>query len=268
MNTTKKKLLFAVGYIFIALELLRIFGRFIQPAFPDAFAGGLAYQVLFTALAAVGAVLFGKAKAMKPQLAGFGAGVKTGLAIVVVYGLILAATLITDRKTFTASGVQIGMFCTQMLLVGVSEELMFRGLLQNLALDCTGEDTAAAARKGILLSGAFFGLLHLSNILAGVTVMGAAVQAVMAVPMGVILGIIYFRGKNNLLVPILIHGLVDTTTLMSSGGLSGVSTGDVISGLGTGIAQRALGFVMYTALALFLMRKTVMEKAIESRRAK
>lgn len=264
MKEPKKKLLFTAAYIALVLVIIKLAQTFLLPLFANSFLGSLVIQILFAVLAVAGAVLFGKTEGMKLKGKGFGEGMLAGLAFLIIYPILMVASLVSKRTMVTEPVGNIVLFVLKMLLIGVAEEGIFRGVLQNVALEVTGEDTAAAARKGILLAGLVFGLVHLTNMLTGVSVVGTVMQALMAIPMGIVLGAIYFRGCNNILPVILIHALVDGVSFVSSGALSGTTLNDAISDVSTsgGPMAKAATFLVYLALALFLMRKSKMEKAI------
>lgn len=270
MNDPKKKLVFNAIYIALVLLVIKLAQTFIMPLFANPFVGSLVIQILFAVLAVGGAVLFGKTDGMKLQAKGFGAGMRAGLAFLIVYPFILVGSLVTKRAVVTEPVGNIVLFVLKMLLIGVAEEGIFRAVLQNVALEVTGEDTASSARKGILLAGLVFGLVHLTNMFTGVSVAGTVAQAVMAIPLGFVLGAIYFRSCNNILPVLLIHALVDGVSFVTSGALSGTSLNDAITDVSTGggPVSKAASFLGFLALALFLMRKKPMEKAIAARNAR
>lgn len=268
MNDPKKKLLYTALYIALVLVIIKLAQTFIEPLFANRFVGGLLVQILFSVLSVVGAVLFGEVDGLKLRGKGLGDGMMAGLAFLIIFPLMMIASLVAKRTVVTEPTGNIVLFLLKMLLIGVAEEVLFRGVLQNAALEVTGEDSPAAARKGVLLAGAVFGLVHLTNMFTGVSVVGTVVQAVMAIPMGFVLGAIYFRSCNNILPVVLIHALVDGVSFASTGALSGTSLNDAITGLGTegGPLGKAGSLLFYVALALFLMRRSKMEKAIAARK--
>jgi uncharacterized protein len=83
------------------------------------------------------------------------------------------------------------------LIAGVGEELMFRGILQPVLIGALG------IAPGLILASAIFGLLH------AVTVS----YAVLATLVGMYLGWLALA-TNNLLPPIIAHGLYDFVALL------------------------------------------------------
>ena len=76
-------------------------------------------------------------------------------------------------------------FLLNMILVGVAEELVFRGIIAQTLLERYGT-ARAGAWKACLVSGALFGAAHLSNLL-GSEPFGVLMQCVFAASLGVCL---------------------------------------------------------------------------------
>lgn len=120
-----------------------------------------------------------------------------------------------------------------------------------------------------MFANGFVGSLAVQILFTVLAVIGAVIQAVMVIPVGIVLGAIYFRGCNNLLPVVLIHALVDAVSFIASGALSGTTLTDAISGasINGGPLAKVGTLLVYTLLSLFLMRRSKMEKAIAARRA-
>lgn len=85
-------------------------------------------------------------------------------------------------------------FILNMILVGVAEELVFRGIIAQTLLERYGT-ARAGVWKACLVSGVLFGAAHLSNLL-GSEPFGVLMQCVFAASLGVMLAAIYFRTGN------------------------------------------------------------------------
>ena len=120
-----------------------------------------------------------------------------------------------SRNAKVVNGVEVLYFVLTMLLIGWTEEIVFRGLILNLFLD-----RFSKTKKGILgaviLSGVIFGAVHVTNILTGAAVESACVQAVTAAVLGILFGAVYVRSRNLWLV-MLYHALIDFASLMGTG---------------------------------------------------
>jgi membrane protease YdiL (CAAX protease family) len=88
------------------------------------------------------------------------------------------------------------------LLVGLSEEWMYRGLLLVVLIRWFG------TRRGALLSLLLFGVLHLLNLVAGVSVVYSIAQFFITMLIGASLLLAAFATRS-LLIPMLAHAIYD-----------------------------------------------------------
>lgn len=99
------------------------------------------------------------------------------------------------------------------LTIGVVEELLCRGWLQNQFIKKFGND-----RKGvifsIIISGSVFGLMHITNLFYGQDLFTTISQILYAIFMGVSFGAIYYKTKNIWSV-IILHALWDFSVLFA-----------------------------------------------------
>ena len=94
------------------------------------------------------------------------------------------------------------------LLVGVAEEIIFRGFLFN-GMRRTGSLTVA-----VVVSAITFGMGHIVNLLTGHATMETLVQIVFAVAWGFLFTFAYLKG-GSLLPCIAIHGLIDVFSVFA-----------------------------------------------------
>ena len=94
------------------------------------------------------------------------------------------------------------------LLVGVAEEIIFRGFLFN-GMRKTGRLTVA-----IVVSAITFGMGHMVNLLTGHATAETLVQMIFAVAWGFLFTFAYLKG-GSLLPCIAIHGLIDAFSVFS-----------------------------------------------------
>lgn len=88
------------------------------------------------------------------------------------------------------------------LLVGVSEEWMYRGLLLAALSRWFG------LRRGALVSLLLFGALHLLNMISGLTLVYGMLQFGMTILIGATF-VLAAIGSRSLLIPMLMHGIYD-----------------------------------------------------------
>ena len=90
-----------------------------------------------------------------------------------------------------------------MLIPGIWEEIAFRGVILNLQLKRYSQ------RTSIILNGIFFGLFHLTNLLAGFDLYSTLLQVVYASCLGIAFAYMYIKTKS-LLACIITHYLIDS----------------------------------------------------------
>lgn len=101
------------------------------------------------------------------------------------------------------------------LLVGVSEEWMYRGLLLAVLSRWFG------LRRGAMFSLLLFGALHLFNLISGMTLVYGLLQFGMTILIGATF-VLAAIGSRSLLIPMLAHGIydfcvIDTLTSVEAG---------------------------------------------------
>lgn len=96
-----------------------------------------------------------------------------------------------------------------MLLVGLIEELLFRGLLFLAIREKTND------ARALLVSVLSFGILHIVSLLAGQGWMNTLLQIVFALTLGTVFGLVYVK-SGSLLPCILTHSLIDALSLFSA----------------------------------------------------
>ena len=136
-----------------------------------------------------------------------------------------------------------------MAMVGVAEELIFRGVIAQTLLEHFGT-SRVGVWKACLLSGVLFGAAHLSNLL-GSEPFGVLMQCVFAASLGTLFAAVYFR-TGNLWVTVFLHGAMDISSMLI-GGLYGTTTlSESVSGYD---ASMLLTVVVYLLPVAFLLRK-------------
>ena len=140
-------------------------------------------------------------------------------------------------------------FLTTMLLVGITEEFLFRGVIAELLLKKFG-----GSKKGIwtatLLSGLLFGCAHLINLFAGGG-FGVLIQVAVTCFMGMVLTAIYYR-TGNIRVVVFVHAFIDFASLIVSGFFSGQA--GVISTIASYSPIQLIGTIPYIIVLLVLLR--------------
>lgn len=175
------------------------------------------------------------------KLKNFGLGM-----LLLLPSLLFFVTNLTEVnfKTLTPAAVLTALCMA--LGPGVMEEVAFRGLAGSNFMRVWRDEKKLVLI--VTLTALLFGLVHISNILAGAGKAVSFTQAVYSFGAGVLFAAVYLR-TGSLLPSILVHTLVDmsafmTSELMESGGVLSGNSFDpsmLITGL-LGLALAVLGF--------------------------
>ena len=178
----------------------------------------------------------GKAQLLRKRGCGFFNGLLVGM-----YPLALLAYTLYTKILFglPEDGTLLPLwrilsFLANMMLVGIAEEFLFRGVIG----------------KACMLSGLLFGCAHLTNLLSSAP-LGVLMQCIFAASLGVLYAAIYFR-TGNLWVTVFLHGGMDIISMLV-GGLYG--TESVAESVSSYDASMLLSVLVYLIPAAILLRK-------------
>jgi membrane protease YdiL (CAAX protease family) len=133
-------------------------------------------------------------------------------------GILVACVLTIGYGNLSAVGLALaGTLLVSTFFTGLSEELMFRGIVLQALRDRTGE-VAAAVGSSVL-----FGATHLLNAI--VIGSGAIPQAILATFLGYVLYLTR-RVSGGLLLPIVLHWMIDFSLFSHSIGIEDAELGD------------------------------------------
>lgn len=97
--------------------------------------------------------------------------------------------------------------------VGLFEEFLFRGLIQNELTEGFGNNKKQVIIS-IIIASLIFGIGHISNVLYGQALFETIIQVLQTCAIGLTLGLIYYRGKNIWAVAFL-HGFYDFSLMLN-----------------------------------------------------
>lgn len=130
------------------------------------------------------------------------------IPVVVYIVFVVAATLAAEGWTDAGAGYVVGLSAT-VLLVGISEELTFRGILL-----VGGRRLVTREWQAVALSSALFGLFHLPNALLG-SPLGDEIPHVVQTAL---IGLLFYalrRLTGTIVVPMAMHALWDLVVLQT-----------------------------------------------------
>ena len=143
---------------------------------------------------------------------GLGKGLHIGLVLLIyacIAGIMGVYNSLASGMGWASPSHIITMTLAIVFGVGVTEELLFRGLVQNLLFDIFGRKTRKSVTIAVIVTGALFGAWHLLNINAeGANWSYVAMQALSVSGIGMVLAAIYAR-NGSIWAVALIHGLWD-----------------------------------------------------------
>ena len=146
---------------------------------------------------------------------------------------------------------EIIFYVIAIFLVGLVEELVFRGVVLNVLLN-----TFSKTRKGItgaiVLGGVLFGLMHFINMASGVKFSSAIIQVISASLLGILFCTVYASTRNFWVVAIF-HTVVDLGALLSTGLFD---DGGIVSQINTYSAMNAIAFIVLGIPMFVMLRKS------------
>ncbi len=197
---------------------------------------------------------------------GFGKGLLTSMYFIVVSIIALAESIILELAAPGSNYEievpwKIAVFVATVFLIGFTEETFFRGVISNLFYERYATDKAGVW-TAVIGSGFVFGMMHLGNCLAGLTVtpngvyfnssvvVGSLVQTAAACMMGMALTAIYYRCRN-IWVLAFVHGLNDLCSAFTAGVTKG---GSLVGEISTYTPFMFVSMIPYVVLVIFLLR--------------
>ena len=152
-----------------------------------------------------------------PQIRGkkenFITGIKRGMPILVIAIIML---IVNGGELLIDGEFNIPNFISLVLVsiaIGIAEEFIFRGWLQNEVMDRFGEGKKGALIT-ILISGLLFGLFHLVNALSGQDLFTSLMQVIQTSAIGILFCSVYFASRNIWSL-VFLHSFYDFSVLLS-----------------------------------------------------
>ena len=194
----KKEVLFAVLWIVAyCVVMAPIKGQF---------GYGSAWWLLAMIVFAAGIMAFVKAYHLEEKygLTGFPKDMKKYLFFIPVF--VLATGNLWDGFSLSFNGADLVIATLSMILVGLVEEMIFRGFLFKAMLG-NGKTVPA-----IIVSAVTFGIGHIVNLFAGQAGFETAIQIIFAISWGFILTMVFYKSES--LIPCIIaHAMIDVFSL-------------------------------------------------------
>ena len=179
-------------------------------------------------------------------------GFRYGLVPIAISVLLLLGSLGGLAGQELIRGWEIILVLAKCILIGFTEEALYRGTVQELLTDAFGDDTKKAQISAIVGSSVLFGATHLINAFSPrVSFTTALIQAVTAGFMGLLFGGIYLNAGRSIWPGVLIHAIIDAVSFISMGMFTGVTEEGAIGNLSP---ATLVNCVLYLVLFLYTMK--------------
>lgn len=158
---------------------------------------------------------------------------------------------------------EIVAFIIFVILVGLAEEIIFRGIIADSIFEYFGNSVFGVV-KSVVLGGIIFGFAHITNYFAGQSLEQTIIQMIATSMLGLLLTAIYLRHKNIFGVAIL-HTILDFMVLFMQGSfVEGYSLQyqDVDINFWESLKQSLISQSTFVIVALFVMRPSVIKKLV------
>ena len=209
--------------------------------------------------------LFKKTNVLKITGKGLGTGLFCGLPLLITYTLMILLSLLDLPGKTLLPTLELVLVISRWFLIGLAEEGLFRGVVQELFMDIFGSKTRKGVMLSIICTATVFGLNHLQNLLAGVSLTFVLIQVANAIALGLVLGAITYRSGRSILPVVLIHALIDGASFINSGMLWGASDVQSINGLDL----KSLVLVpIFVGIFIFLMRDSKTPELVSAGKSK
>ena len=195
--------------------------------------------------------LFKKTNVLKITGKGLGTGLLCGLPLLITYTLLLLVSLMDLPGKTLIPTLEIVLVISRWFLIGLAEEGLFRGVIQELFMDIFGSKTRKGVTLSIICTATVFGLNHFQNLLAGVSLTFVLIQVANAIALGLVFGAITYRSGRSILPIVLIHAFIDGASFLHNGMLWGASDVQAINGLDL---KSLVLIPIFVGIFIFLMR--------------
>ena len=265
---TSKRVLTAVGIILGSLGCFllasRIGGMICRTTGISGYKAEFLCSLISLSLYTTILTLLHKEKVLYTKGNGFFGGLISGFLMIyasitsVINALFLETSDDGKIKLVTPTGLHFGseqVWCIIGLLfaAGICEELLFRGIIFNVLRDLFGRNSTKGTIAAIFTSVILFGLYHLLNLTAGVSVDAVIPQVISTAGVGIFLCAVYARW-GNIWITVFLHAFMDICVVLPT---SMKNNASIVESINSTMSdpRKYLGVAVYVILALYLLRE-------------
>lgn len=264
-ESKKKSILLCIGIVIVYLIVYNLLGIIASSVFSitkenSPFWDTIIYAIMIIFLCFI-MKKTNKTYVLEEKGKGFKNGLRVGKFLVVFESIIAVCSFISNVGGNSLRPIiQILFFIISVTGTGLTEEFLFRGIVQNILLDTYGRKEKKSIITGIMISSLIFGTMHLINIFSGVSVNGAIIQALSTISIGFYFGAVYVRCKNIWSVAFL-HALLDFVGEIQVG-IFGINS--LIDQVSSNTNPLSVVFsLVFLIIGLWLLRKDKIQECIE-----
>lgn len=248
-----KNICLALISALVYILLFKAIGLIIRKLFSEPDASFLP-QLIIDLIGAVIGIIFltvsKKTALLKAEKGSFSKGIGAGAYQIAVVLLSVAVNIMQFSGRQLKPLHEIVLFILLMLLVGVSEEIIYRGVVFDYFHTAFGSDTKSGAYLTAAFSGTVFGAAHLFNLIGSKAPAAIFFQAIGTAAVGFFYAAVYLRCRN-LWVTILLHALSDFSAMLADGFLAG---GSIRHAIDSHSIRVIIGTAIYIGVGIFLLR--------------
>lgn len=221
------------------------------------------YELVALAVACVMLYVCKQTHILKCGTKGLGRGLWSGMVFFLL--AVLGCYIYTVEgmqygNTAYKSLLQISAFVIFVILVGLAEEFLFRGVIADSIFECFGK-SVSGVWFSVILSGVLFGISHITNILSGQTIEKTIIQMIAVSISGILFSAIYIRHKNIFATAIL-HAVLDFLTMFEEGFFenSSLEYVNVDIDFWASLRQSLMSQSIFLMAAIFVLRPQIIRK--------
>ena len=201
---------------------------------------------------------------MKFDFKRFVKGIKVGMFIFVISIISLFFNIYNGVNSENDLVPIFNIICYTVAILfetGFTEEVLCRGIIQNLLYETFGKNNRKGMLLSIVITSVIFGMSHFINYFSlDSGFIGVLMQVIVAIGIGLYFGAIYAR-CNNIWTVIFLHGLVDFAGMIQIGFWN---IGSLSAEIANYDLTKLITFGIYFGLFLFVFRKSKFNECVES----
>ena len=266
-NVSIKKIFLAIITLVIGLgahmlssKLLTLAGITFTSQILDQFVN----EVIFAAVVVAIIFIIKKQSVFRFDTDGFLKGLKAGIPVIVYSVMLILVSLSKLQGHTLVKGWEIFLFIIFCLLIGVAEEGLFRGAVQELVMDAFAAKTRNQQKVAIIVASVIFGSAHFINLRLGANLGSVILQVISATAAGMLFGAICVRSGRSLWAAVIAHALMDCGAFVNDGMLWGQNVVDAVNGLSAGVL---ITTAVDIALFFYIMNRIDEDEAEEANTA-